>query len=210
MPHPSHAPARIAVALSACLSLPLAACSSVEAPKHVGPPDPTTSPAATKLTSEDFKPVCQGATQSRATTYIPDAPSHKAILFTPLGHSLVEDTGTLPADWTVQFDANRDNYAAIDLVTCTEIKDEHSVKDCTGYQDNGHATENKVDLRFATYTVTVRIAVSGKEIGRTELSGTDDTCPLFMSFDSDTQTKPYDVPPPKEDLTAFVKQFVQP
>ena len=188
----------------------LAACSRVDAAKPHPALDPSTSPpAAAKLTSADFMPVCQGATQSRATGYNPDAPSHKTILFTPLGQSLVEDTSTLPSDWTVQFDANRDTYAAVDTVVCVETKDEQSVKECTGYEDNGHSTANKVDLRATTYTVTVRVATTGKELATTELSGTDTTCPMFMSFDNDTQTKPYNVPPPKDDLIAFVKQFVQ-
>ncbi|OKH84566.1 hypothetical protein EB75_04465 [Mycobacterium sp. ST-F2] len=186
----------------------LTACSNVDAAKPTSTPDPTTAPA--KLTNADFMTVCQGATQSRATGYSPDAKSHKTILFTPWGHGLVEDTSTLPSDWTVQFDANRNTYAAIDTVVCVETKDEQSVMDCTGYQDNGHPTANKVDLRATTYTVTVRAATTGKELGTTELSGTDTTCPMFMSFDNDTQTKQYNVPPPKDDLIAFVKQFVQP
>jgi hypothetical protein len=188
----------------------LVACSHVDAAKPTPTLDPTTSPAPAKLTSADFMAVCQGATQSRATDYSPDAKSHKTILFTPLSHGLVEDTSTLPSDWTVQFDANRDTYAAIDTVVCVETKDEQSVKECTGYQDNGHSTANKVELRTTTYTVAVRAAATGKELGSTELSATDTTCPMFMSFDDDTQTKPYNVPPPKDDLIAFVKQFVQP
>jgi hypothetical protein len=188
----------------------LAACTHVEAAKPTPTLDPTTSPAPAKLTSADFMAVCQGATQSRAANYSPDTKSHKTILFTPLSHGLVEDTSMLPSDWTVQFDANRDTYAAIDTVVCVETKDEQSVKECTGYQDNGHSTANKVDLRATAYTVTVRAAATGKELGSTELSGTDTTCPMFMSFDDDTQTKPYNVPPPKDDLIAFVKQFVQP
>lgn len=55
----------------------------------------------------------------------------------------------------------------------------------------------------------LRSAVTAKELGRTELSTTDDTCPMFMSFDDDTQIKTYDVPP-KVDVVAFIKQFAQP
>jgi hypothetical protein len=33
---------------------------------------------------------------------------------------------------------------------------------------------------------------------------------MFMSFDDGTQVKTYDVPPPKDDVVAFVKQFAQP
>ena len=209
MPQLNHV--RVATIVVAGIGLTyLAACSRVDAARPIPSLDPTTSSAPAKLMSSDFMAVCQGATQSRAAGYNPDAPSHKTILFTPLGHGLVEDTSTLPSDWSVQFDANRDAYAAIDTVVCVEIKDEQSVKECTGYQDNGHSTANKVDLRATAYTVTVRAATSGKELATTELSGTDTTCPMFMSFDDDTQTKSYNVPPPKDDLIAFVKQFAQP
>jgi hypothetical protein len=33
---------------------------------------------------------------------------------------------------------------------------------------------------------------------------------MFMTFDDDNQKKTYDAPPPKDDLIAFVKPFVQP
>ena len=36
------------------------------------------------------------------------------------------------------------------------------------------------------------------------------SCPMFMTFDDDNQTKTYDAPPPKDDLIAFVKPFVKP
>jgi hypothetical protein len=67
-----------------------------------------------------------------------------------------------------------------------------------------------VDLRSATCAVSVREATTGKVLGTTELSGTDDSCPMFMSFDDDTQTKTYDAPPSKDDLVAFLKPYVQP
>ncbi|MFL0242569.1 hypothetical protein [Mycobacterium sp. SMC-17] len=188
----------------------LGACSSVDAAKPTSTLRTTTAPAPAKLTSADFMAVCQGATQSRAASYRPDTKFHKTILFTPLGHDLVEDTSTLPSDWTVQFDADRNTYAAIDTVVCVETKTEQSVKECTGYQDNGHSTANKVDLRTTVYAVSVRAAATGTELGSTELSDSDTTCPMFMSFDDDTQTKTYNVPPPKDDLIAFVKPFVQP
>jgi hypothetical protein len=43
-----------------------------------------------------------------------------------------------------------------------------------------------------------------------EQPGTDDSCPMFVSFDNDTQTKTYYAPPSKDDLVAFIKPFVQP
>jgi hypothetical protein len=91
-------------------------------------------------------------------------------------------TSTLPSDWIVQFDANSDADAKVDTV----------------------------ELRSANYTVSVHEATTGNELGTTELSGTDDSCPMFMTFDNDTQSKVYDAPPSKDDLVAFIKPFVQP
>jgi len=171
---------------------------------------PSTSSAPAKLFADDLQAACKGATVSRATPYDPGASTHKVVLFSPDGGDVIEDTSTLPSDWMVQFDANSDAYAKVDTVACLEVKDEQPLKECTGYQDDGRDTSNEVDLRSAVYTVSVREATTGKELGSTELSGTDDTCPMFMSFDNDTQTKVYYAPPSKDDLIAFIKQFVQP
>lgn len=117
---------------------------------------------------------------------------------------------TAPSDWMVQFDTNTDAYAKVDTVACIEVKDEQPSKECTGYQDDGRDTSNKVDMCSADYTVSVREAATGKELGSTELPGVDDSCPMFMSFDDDTQTKIYYATPSTDDLVAFIKQFVQP
>lgn len=125
----------------------------------------TTSPAAAQLFADDIKPVCQGATVSRATPYAAAGGSHKAILFSPNDGSPYENTSTLPEDWMVESDANSDAYPE---------------------------------------------ATTGKLLSTTELDGTDDTCPSFMSFDDENQSKNYDAPPSTDDLIAFVKPFVQP
>ena len=77
-----------------------------------------------------------------------------------------------------------------------EVKDEQPLKECTGYQDNGRDTDDKVNLQSATYSVSIHEATTGKELGATELSGSDDSCPTILSFDNDNQTKVYDTPPP--------------
>jgi hypothetical protein len=147
---------------------------------------------------------------SRATAYDAAAAAHKVVLFSSYDGDLIEDTSTLPEDWMAQFDANGDAYAKVDTVACVEVKDEQPLKECTGYQNDGHDTDNKVDLRTATYTVSVHEATTGKELGTTELDGTDDSCPSVVSFENDTQTKAYDSPPSTDDLVAFIKPFVQP
>jgi hypothetical protein len=170
---------------------------------------PTTSELAAKLFADDFRGVCQGATVSRARAYSGAAP-HKVVLFTSYSGDMIEDTSTLPGDWMVQFDANADAYAKVDTVACVVVKDEQPLKECTGYQDNGRDTEDKVNLQSATYSVSVHEATTGKELGTTELSGSDDSCPTIVSFENDNQTKAYDTPPSTDDLVAFLKPFVQP
>ena len=181
-------------------------------PMPVAPTMSTAPSSATsaKLFPDDLQAACKGATVSHATAYDPAAPTHKVVLFSPYGGHLVEDMSTLPEDWMVQFDANSDAYAKVDTVACVEVKDEQPLKECTGYQDDGHDTSNTVDLRSADYSVSVREATTGKELGRTELPGVDDSCPMFVSFDDDTQTKIYYEPPSNDDLVAFIKPFVQP
>ena len=195
------------VVVSGCSTLGIGGLKPAAPTMSTAPP--TSSPAA-KLFPDDLQAACKGATVSRATPYDPAASTHKVVLFSPDGGGVTEDTSTLPSDWMVQFDASSDAYAKVDTVACLEVKDEQPLKECTGYQDDGHDTSNEVDLRSAVYTVSVREATTGKELGSTELSGTDDTCPMFMSFDNDTQTKVYYATPSKDDLIAFLKPFVQP
>jgi hypothetical protein len=62
----------------------------------------------------------------------------------------------------------------------------------------------------ATYTVTVHAATTGALLGTTQLPGTDDSCPMFMTFDNGNQVKNYDEPPSAGALIAFLKPFAQP
>ncbi len=195
-----------AVMATACI---VAACGA--SPVVVKPTTTATSSSApAQLFADDFQGACQGATVSRATPYAEAGTSHKVILFGPNDGKLYEDTSTLPADWMVQYDTNSDAYAKVDTVACEEVESEQTVKQCTGYTKDDHETNNEVTLNTATYKVTVHEATTGKVLGTTELDGTDDTCPMFMSFDDENQKKTYDAPPSKEDVVAFVKPFVQP
>src|SRR5262245_41692418 len=119
-------------------------------------------------TSPDESRDTKGATVSRATTYDPAAPVHKVVLFSPYSGDLIEDTTTLRDDWMVQFDGHADAYAKIDTFACVELKDEQPLQICSGYQNDGHDTDDKVDLRSDTYTVSVHEATTGRELGTTE------------------------------------------
>ena len=204
---PTERALRIAVVATAAASI-LSSCAG--SPGGHGPTGITTSPAPAQLFADDFKPVCQGATVSRATPYAAAGATHKVILFAPNDGGPYEDTSTFPTDWMVQFDANSDAYQKVDTVVCENVESEQLIKECTGYTKDDHETNNKVTLNSAKYQVSVHEATTGKVLSTTELDGTDDTCPMFMTFDDDDQRKTYDAPPSKEDLIAFVKPFVQP
>jgi len=200
-----------ALVLSSCGSSGGSAASSGD-----GTPGPssvlgtTATTVAAKLFADDFTSVCQGAGMSRAREYVA-AGTHKALYFETFTDSLLDQSTELPDDWTVQFDANANVYASIDIVACGVRTSSTFIKDCTGYQDDaGKDTGNIVKIYAATYEVTVHQATSGKTLGSTTLKGSDDICPSFQSFDAGEKTvKSYDSPL-KDELIAFLKPFVQP
>lgn len=163
-----------------------------------------------KLFSTDFNGVCQGATVSRATPYDKAAKTHKVLLLATYKDSLIEQSSSLPDDWMVQFDANSDAYAKIDLVACAVRTNATFVKDCDGYKKDDKETKNIAKLHDATYKVTVREATTGKELGSTEVTAKGDSCPMLMSFEGENDTQDYFPSPPEDALVAFIKPFVQP
>ena len=62
------------------------------------------------------------------------------------------------------------------------------VKVCDGYENDDRPTQNKVRWHTATYEVTVREAKTGKELAKTSMEATDADCPMFQTFESDTET----------------------
>jgi hypothetical protein len=168
----------------------------------------TTAPA--QLFASDFEDVCQGATVASATAYDPAAPTHKVVLLSTYDDSMIEDTTTLPADWQVTFDAEANAYAEVDLVACAVRTEATFVQDCTGYESDGVVTENVAKLHNATYELTVREATTGTSLGTTTVTTADQDCPMFVMFESDTETRDYFASPPADEVTAFVKPFAQP
>lgn len=177
---------------------------------------PTTPVAATgtaapkQLFSSDFEGSCQGATVSSATAYDPAAATHKVLLFSTYEDSLIEDITTLPADWQVTFEPDGNAYAAVDLVACAVRTEEAFVEDCTGYESDGVATQNVAKLHSATYELTIREATTGTELGSTTIAAAMDSCPMFVTFESDDDVVDYFAPPTEDEVTAFLKPFVQP
>jgi hypothetical protein len=166
--------------------------------------------AAAKLFPTNFEGVCQGATTSKAKAYDKAAKTHKVLYFETYKDKLLDQSSQLPADWTVQFDANSDAYANVDLVACAVRSSSTFVKDCDGYTKDDKPTSNKVKMNDAVYAVSVHEATTGKELAKTELTGTSNTCPMLQSFDGDNQTVDVYASPAKDALLAFVKPFVQP
>jgi hypothetical protein len=171
----------------------------------------STPSITTPLFPDDFKGVCQGATVSKAKAYDAKAATgHKVILFQTFKDSLIEQTTQLPSDWRVTFDANADAYAAVDLIACSVRTDATFVKDCDGYQKDGKTTANIAKLHGATYKLTVREATTGKELASKDLTAEADDCPMFVTFEGDSDTVNYYESPPDEAYVDFIKPFVQP
>jgi len=169
----------------------------------------TTTSLATKLFADDFSAVCQGASQSRAREYVKTG-THKALYFQTFHDKLQDDSTQLPTDWTVQFSATTNAYAATDIVACGVRTTTKFVKTCTGYQDKGKDTGHKVRWFTADYKVTVWSAKTAKQLGSTQLSATDTDCPMFETFDPGQTTLDDYAVPDKDALTAFLKPYVQP
>lgn len=162
------------------------------------------------LFPDDFKPVCQGATVSRATAYDETATAHKALYFASSDDALTERTSDLPADWTVAFTPDADALAAIDVVLCAVRTGEALVQECTGYEDDGVDTGSTVNWHTATYEVSVRAATTGQVLAQETMEATDEGCPSIVFFDEDGQTLDMYASIESEAAVAFLKPFVQP
>jgi hypothetical protein len=143
---------------------------------------------ASQLFPDNFKGVCSGASVSAATAYDPQGKTHKALYFATYKDDLMDQSSSLPADWTVQFSPTGDALRAIDTVVCAKRTAVHEVKLCDGYKDDDKPTQNKVRWHTATYELTAWEAATGKKLAQSTAEATDSSCPMFMSFDGDSET----------------------
>ena len=143
---------------------------------------------ASLLFPDNFKGVCSGASVSTATAYYPQGQAHKALYFATYEDDLLDQSSTLPPDWTVLFSPDSDALRAIDLVACARRTAAEEVKVCDGYETDGKPTQNKVRWHTATYEVSVREATTGKVLATTTMEASDTDCPMFQSFDGDSDT----------------------
>ena len=154
-------------------------------------PAPTTANATAQtspLFSSNFEGVCSGATVSAATAYDPDATTHKALFFETYRDDFMDRSTSLPRDWTVQWSPSGDALRAIDLVVCARRTAAREVKVCDGYQTRGRPTENRVRWHSATYELSVREARTGRQLAQTTAEATDSACPMFQTFDGESDT----------------------
>lgn len=138
------------------------------------------------LFSDDFKGVCTGASLSAATAYDPAAASHKAVYLATYKDDYVDRSHSLPDDWTVEWSPDGDALKAIDLVVCAKRTATKQVKVCDGYKDDGKPTRNKVRWHTANYALSIREATTGKVLAERTVEATSTDCPMFMSFDGDS------------------------
>jgi hypothetical protein len=141
-----------------------------------------------QLFPDNFKGVCSGASVSNATAYDAAAATHKALYFRSYEDDFTDSSSSLPADWTVQWSQEGDALRAIDLVACARRTAAVQVKVCDGYEDDGKPTQNKVRWHTATYELSVREATTGKVLATTTLEATETDCPMFQTFDGDSDT----------------------
>lgn len=190
-------------------ALILTSCSSgSESTGGSGGTDDVASEAP-KLFAEDFNPVCSGATESRAADYT-SASTHKVVYFETYETDLLDQSTSLPADWTVMYDENADAYAAVDLVACAVRTDAELAKTCEGYEDEESGTSGTVNWYTATYELTLYQATTGEAFSSTTIEADDAECPLFASFDAGESAIDQYAGPSDDAVIAFLKPFVQP
>ena len=140
------------------------------------------------LFPDNFKGVCSGASVSSATAYDAAAKAHKALYFATYKDDFVDQSSSLPGDWTVQFAADHDALKAIDVVVCAKRTAAQEVKVCDGFKNKDKPTQNKVRWHTATYDLSVREAKTGKILAQKTVEASDSDCPMFMMFNGDTET----------------------
>ena len=200
------------VASAAILGLSLGSCGGSDdgGSDNGGSTGDDTNAVETPLFPDDFEPVCQGATVSKATPYDAAAAGHKALYFATYEDSLLDQSTELPADWSVTFSDTGDALQAVDLVACAVRSAEQLVRTCTGYQDDGKDTGNEVRWHTATYDVSVREATTGTVLDEATIEAGDKDCPSLVMFDEGEKSVDQYASVPKEKVVALLRPFVQP
>lgn len=165
---------------------------------------------ANLLFPDSFKGVCSGATVSTATAYDPAGKTHKALYFATYKDDLMDQSSTLPGDWTVLFSPDSDALRAVDLVVCARRTAAQEVKVCDGYETDDKPTQNKVRWHTATYELSVREATTGRTLAETTVEATESDCPMFWSFSGDADTEEGYASLPDTAVADFLRPHIAP
>ena len=162
---------------------------------------------SSKMFPADFEPACRSNPVAGATAYNPATPG-----IHPLVALSGEDTNQLdeayldiPTEWTIVFSDATDEYATAELVLCVVRTGATLVEECTGYESDGQATDNVVQLYSADYQVQMHEAVTGKELGRTAFTASPTECPMFVTFTDGESSKDW-----YETDDAVIAEFARP
>ena len=79
---------------------------------------------------------------------------------------------------------------------------------CDEYQNDGRDTANVVRWHTATYEFSVMEATTGKTLAETTVEATDSDCPMFMSFDDDSETVDAYASLPDSAVTDFLRPHI--
>ena len=168
----------------------------------------TETAQAAPLFPDNFEGVCSGATVSTATAYDQAAATHKALYFATYKDDLLDQSSSLPRDWTVLFSTERDALREIDLVVCARRTAAREVRICDGYRNNGQPTRNRVRWHTATYELSVREARTGRELARTTAEATRSECPMFQTFSGESDTVDAYASLPDATVADFVRPHI--
>ena len=190
-----------ALALAACGDEAGDSAAETQASSSDSAADPTKT-----LFASDFEGVCSGATVSAAAAYDPAGEGHKVLMFeTWKNDDLIERSSSLPDDWTVQFSAEENMYKQVDLVLCAKRTAETKVKTCEGYKSDGKETQNKVNWHTATYELTLVEATTGKTVAEGSVNADSDSCPMFQSFENESDVVDGYARPSDASINDFLK-----
>lgn len=137
---------------------------------------------------DEFEPACRNYPVEGAAPYDAARPGiHKVVTMEGTDtDELVEGYLDLPSEWTIIFDADSDQYATGELVLCVVRTNATLAQECTGYQSDGEATDNVVNLYSTEYSVSVHEAATGRELGATTIPVTATECPMYVTFTGKT------------------------
>jgi hypothetical protein len=174
------------------------------------PAGETGTTQANLLFPDSFKGVCSGASVSTATAYDPAAKAHKALYFATYKDDLMDQSSSLPGDWTVLFSPDSDALRAVDLVVCARRTAAQEVKVCDGYESDDKPTQNKVRWHTATYELSVREATTGKTLAETTVEASESDCPMFWNFGGDSDTDDGYASLPDTAVADFLRPHIAP